>query len=176
MCVPCSVGFPVGISLRNWVVCPATACIATVVATVQPDPRAIPRACWMVPLFGRGKTFVIWMSAVQCHLALAGVWSLDGLTTKSRCSWEAVWYCLYITSCPETARLAEELVLHVKLELSSLVFSPPNKQLLEHWGRAELGKCQSEEKGLQDASSALVGCSNKHLQESYCSTDILMSL
>lgn len=77
----------------------------------------------------------MWMWTVQCHLALAGVQLLDSLTHKCRCSQEAFWHCLSITSCPETAPLAERVAL---LELSSSVFSPPGKQLLEHWARAEL--------------------------------------
>ena len=118
MPIPCSMGFPVGISLRNQVLCPGTGRraglgVAKVVAAVQPDPRAVSGARWMVPLFRRGKSFIKWMSAV--HLALAGVWSLASLTTKSRRSWEAVWHCLSITPCPETARLAEGLALLAKV-------------------------------------------------------------
>lgn len=117
---PCSKGFSVGISLRNQVLCPGTAHraglgVAKLVTTVQPEPRAIPRGCWMVPLFGRGKSFAIWVWAAQCHLGLAGVWSLDSLTSESGCSQEAVWPCLSITSCPETACLAEGPVLLAKV-------------------------------------------------------------
>ena len=53
--------------------------------------------------------------AVGCRLALAGGWSLGTLTPKSRRSWEAVQHCSSVTSCPETAGLAEGPVLLAKV-------------------------------------------------------------